>query len=155
MRGKLDFAESLRQRLALLRGLSASGAFQQLRERLVFTKGAARLMHELTSLGHITAIVSGGFLPVAEHVRQQLGCTLCFANVLEEDGKGCLTGAVAGDILDGSRKRDILLEVAAKHGIPRERVGQEMARWRDSRIPADLVCRWWRWGTAPTTFPCC
>lgn len=126
MRGNLDFAESLRQRLALLRGLSAPETFQQLREKLVFTKGATRLMHELTSLGHITAIVSGGFLPMAEHVRQQLGCTLCFAHVLGEDDEGRLTGAVVGDIIDGSRKRDILLELAAKHGIPRERVVQGM-----------------------------
>lgn len=122
MRGNLDFKESLSRRLALLKGISAQDSFQRVIEKLPLTAGVQSLAHELGKLGYITVIVSGGFLPIAEHVRRHLGFTLCFANVLEEDGEGRLTGLVVGDVIDGAKKREIMLAVASKHQIPIDKV---------------------------------
>ena len=122
MRGNLDFKESLSKRLALLEGISARDSLQDVLEKVPFTAGARSLAHELDRLGYITVIVSGGFLPIAEHVRRQLGFTLCFANVLEEDEQGRLTGRIVGDVIDGARKREVMLTVASEHRIPLDRV---------------------------------
>jgi phosphoserine phosphatase len=120
MNGELDFQQSLRRRLALLKGLPVS-VLEGIADRLPLTDGAERLIGTLSSVGYKTAILSGGFTFFGERLRRRLGIDYVHANVLEErDGK--LTGSVVGPIVDGERKAMLLREVAAKEGIRLEQV---------------------------------
>jgi len=120
MNGELDFQQSLRRRLALLKGLPVS-VLEGIADRLPLTDGAERLIGTLSSVGYKTAILSGGFTFFGERLRRRLGIDYVHANVLEErDGK--LTGNVVGPIVDGERKAMLLREVAAKEGIRLEQV---------------------------------
>jgi len=115
MRGELDFKESLRQRLALLKGLDVS-VMVGIAERLPLTDGAERLLTMLRRLGYKTAIISGGFTFFGEHLQKKLGVDHVFANELEiADGK--LTGGVVGEIVDGEKKAECLRELAARENI--------------------------------------
>lgn len=120
MRGELDFNESFRQRVALLKGLDAS-ALERVRERLKLTEGAERLITTLKALGYRTAILSGGFTWFGSHLQSTLGIDHVHANELEiEDGK--VTGRVVGQIVNGQRKAELLRELAAQEGISLEQV---------------------------------
>ena len=120
MRGELDFNESFRQRVALLKGLDAS-ALERVRERLKLTEGAERLITTLKALGYRTAILSGGFTWFGSHLQRTLGIDHVHANELEiEDGK--VTGRVVGQIVNGQRKAELLRELAAQEGISLEQV---------------------------------
>ncbi len=115
MLGELDFKESLRQRLALLKGLDVS-VMADIAERLPLTDGAERLLATLNSLGYKTAIISGGFTYFGEYLKEKLGVDYVFANELEvADGK--LTGEVIGDIVDGEKKAECLKTLAAQENI--------------------------------------
>ncbi|MEQ1916733.1 MAG: phosphoserine phosphatase SerB [Gallionella sp.] len=109
MRGELDFAESLRRRVALLKGLD-EGALQRVYdERLKLTAGAETMLAKLKEHGIKTLLVSGGFIYFTERLKQRLGLDYAHANTLEvKDGK--LTGKVLGDIVDAQAKADWLIK---------------------------------------------
>ncbi len=116
MRGDLDFAESLRARVALLEGLSAT-AIDEVRQALVLTPGARTLVRTLKRLDYLVAIVSGGFTQVTDHLARELGLDYALANTLEVvDGR--LTGRVTGPVVDRAGKADALRQLAAEAGIP-------------------------------------
>ncbi|AHF02991.1 phosphoserine phosphatase [Marichromatium purpuratum 984] len=120
MRGELDFQESFRRRMALLEGLDES-VLVGIAERLPITEGADRLIATLKRLGYKIAILSGGFTYFAEHLQRRFGVDYVYANQLEfRDGR--LTGEVAGEIVDGARKAELLRELAAREGIRLEQV---------------------------------
>jgi len=120
MRGEMDFSESLRRRVALLRGLDES-VLRRVAEGLQLTEGAERLVGTLRSLGYRTAILSGGFAYFGKRLQARLGIDYVYANELElVDGK--VTGKVAGAIVDGERKAALLREIADREGIDLEQV---------------------------------
>lgn len=120
MRGELDFKESFRRRVALLKGLDAA-AMQQVIAGIPLTEGAEKLITTLKTLGYKTAILSGGFTFMGQHLQQRLGIDYVYANELETaDGK--VTGNVVGAIVDGQRKADLLRDIAGKEGISLEQV---------------------------------
>lgn len=125
MRGEItDYKDSLRQRVALLRGVTIADMEQVYTERLRINPGAAELVRACKAAGLKVLLVSGGFTFFSERVRQTLGIDFTRANVLEvESGPNCgqLTGHMVdqpwGDICDGAEKRRTLLEVASLLGI--------------------------------------
>lgn len=118
MRGELDFNESFKKRVALLKGLDES-ALENVRDRLQLTEGAERLISTLKALGYRTAILSGGFTWFGRHLQQRLGIDHVHANELEiENGK--VTGRVIGQIVNGERKAELLRELVGKEGISLE-----------------------------------
>jgi phosphoserine phosphatase len=120
MRGEMDFQESLRRRLQLLKGLPES-ALVQVAERIPLTEGAERLVRNLKRFGYKVAIISGGFSYFAERLRQRLGIDYVYANELEIR-LGVLTGMVEGEIVDGPRKAQILKEIAEREDISLQQV---------------------------------
>jgi phosphoserine phosphatase len=125
MRGEIaDYKDSLRQRVALLRGVTIADMEQVYTERLRINPGAAELINACKAAGLKVLLVSGGFTFFSERVRERLGIDFTRANVLEvESGPNCgqLTGRMVdqpwGDICDGAEKRRTLLEVASLLGI--------------------------------------
>ena len=125
MRGEItDYKESLRQRVALLRGVTVAHMEQVLAERLQLNPGAEALVKACQAAGLKVLLVSGGFTYFTNHVRDRLGIDFTRSNVLEiESGPNCgqLTGRMVdqawGDICDGAEKRRTLLEVASLLGI--------------------------------------
>ena len=120
MQGELDFQQSFRARVALLKGLDAS-VLPRIAERLTITDGAERLISTLKSLGYKTAILSGGFQYFAEYLQQKLGIDEVHANILDVEN-GVVTGVVKGDIVDGARKALLLQQLSEKFGISTEQV---------------------------------
>jgi phosphoserine phosphatase len=118
MQGELDFQQSFRARVALLKGLDAT-VLPQIAERLTVTEGAERLISTLKSLGYKTAILSGGFQYFAEYLQEKLGIDEVHANILDVEN-GVVTGEVKGHIVDGARKAYLLTELAGKMGISPE-----------------------------------
>ncbi|MEE4301467.1 MAG: phosphoserine phosphatase SerB, partial [Pseudomonadales bacterium] len=120
MRGELDFAESFRERVALLEGLPES-ELESVAAALPLTEGAEQLVGQLRRLGYRTAILSGGFRYFAERIADRLGIDFVHANELEiEDG--VVTGRVSGAIVDGARKAALLQEIAAAERITLDQV---------------------------------
>ena len=115
MRGEIDFKESLRQRVASLKGLPES-VLHEISENLNLNEGADRLVATLGRLGFKTAILSGGFTYFGNYLSEKLGIDYVHANELEIVD-GVLTGRVLGDIVDGERKASLLREIAAAHGL--------------------------------------
>ncbi len=120
MNGELDFDQSLRRRLALLKGLKTD-VLQGIADSLPLTQGAERLIRTVQSLGYKTAILSGGFTYFGQHLQKLLGIDYVFANELEIVD-GALTGNVIGPIVNGQRKADLLKETAKKENIRLEQV---------------------------------
>lgn len=118
MQGELDFQQSFRARVALLKGLDAF-VLPKIAERLTITEGAERLISTLKALGYKTAILSGGFQYFAEYLQAKLGIDEVHANVLDVQD-GVVTGEVKGVIVDGARKAELLRELANKLGISLE-----------------------------------
>ncbi len=109
MRGEIDFETSLRQRVALLKGLDVSVLEQVFEQRLRLNPGAEVMLAGLKQRGIKTALVSGGFTFFTERLKQQLGLDYTLANVLEQqDGK--LTGEVQGQICGAQAKADFLVQ---------------------------------------------
>jgi len=113
MQGKLDFVQSLRKRVSRLEGLTTA-QMEAVKNRLELNPGALVLCRVLRKLGVKTAVVSGGFMPMALHIKQILGLDYAFANTLEmtPQGSAC-TGQVLGDIVDAKRKADLLKFIAS------------------------------------------
>ena len=118
MRGELDFDQSLRRRVASLKGLPES-VLPKVAARLELTEGAERLLANLHHFGYRTAILSGGFTYFGRHLQEKLGVHHVHANELEIiDGK--LTGNVVGEIINAQAKARLLEELAAEEGISRK-----------------------------------
>ncbi|PVZ87546.1 phosphoserine phosphatase SerB [Serratia sp. S1B] len=120
MQGELDFQQSFRARVALLKGLDAS-VLPKIAERLTITEGAERLISTLKLLGYRTAILSGGFQYFAEYLQKKLGIDEVHANILDVQD-GFVTGEVKGTIVDGARKAELLRRLADEMGISLEQV---------------------------------
>ncbi|EAR60220.1 phosphoserine phosphatase SerB [Neptuniibacter caesariensis] len=116
MRGEIDFNESFRRRMALLKGLDVS-VLDSIAERLPMTEGAEELVSNLKALGFKTAILSGGFNYFASHLQKKLGFDYVYANDLDIDENGKVTGEVKGTVVNGERKAELLREIAAKEGV--------------------------------------
>lgn len=118
MNGELDFAESLRARVAVLAGLPEE-VLDEVREHLVLTPGARTLIRTLQRLGFRCGIVSGGFTQITDPLAESLGLDFAAANTLEVvDGK--LTGGLVGEIVDRPGKARALARFADEYGIPLE-----------------------------------
>jgi len=115
MRGEIDFNESFRERVALLKGLDVS-VMQDIAEKLPITEGVGHMMQVLKTAGYKTAILSGGFTYFGEYLRRKFGFDYVYANELEVvDGK--LTGRYVGDIVDGRRKAELLKLIAQVENV--------------------------------------
>lgn len=116
MRGELDFAESLRERVAVLEGLPAS-VLDEVAAEIQLTPGARTTIRTLRRLGFHTGVVSGGFTQIIDQLVDDLGLDFSAANELEiVDGK--LTGRVIGEIVDRPGKAKALLRFAESYGVP-------------------------------------
>jgi phosphoserine phosphatase len=115
-----DYKDSLRQRVALLKGVSLASMEQVYQERLHLNPGAAELVAACKKAGLKVLLVSGGFTFFADRVRDRLDIDYTRANVLEVEG-GVLTGRMVdqpwGDICDGDEKRKMVLETCTRLGI--------------------------------------
>jgi phosphoserine phosphatase len=116
MRGELEFAAALRERVALLAGLDAS-VIDEVRAELRLAPGARTLIRTLRRLGYKCGIVSGGFTQFTDVLAADLGLDYATANTLEiADGK--LTGQVSGAVIDRAGKATALRDFAARSGVP-------------------------------------
>lgn len=111
MRGEIDFKESFKERVALLKGLDVS-VMQDIAEHLPITEGTGRLMKVLKTYGYKIAILSGGFTYFGEYLQRKFGIDYVYANELEIDENGKLTGRYVGEIVDGHRKAELLRLIA-------------------------------------------
>ncbi len=118
MAGKFDFKESFRQRAHLLKGMPVS-VLDDVTQAVQLNTGANRLLRALRHFGYKTAVISGGFQYVGEHLQTQLGIDYVYANNLVVE-HGVMTGEVSGDIIDAERKAILLREIAAREGIALE-----------------------------------
>ena len=119
MAGELDFAASLRERVALLKGLPVD-VIEKVRGQISLTPGARTLCRTLNTLGYRVCLVSGGFVEVIEPLAHELGIDRLRANRLAVNN-GVLTGEVDGPIVDRLGKRQALEEFAEEFGIPMRR----------------------------------
>jgi phosphoserine phosphatase len=120
MRGEIEFQESFRRRVALLRGLP-EWRVQELLDKIPLVEGAEQLIGTLKMLGYKTAILSGGFTFFARHLQQRLGIDYVFANELDViDGE--VSGEVRTEIVDGARKAELLRQIAQAEKISLEQV---------------------------------
>jgi phosphoserine phosphatase len=120
MQGEMDYDQSLRERVALLRGLPAR-VLHELAGNLPLTEGAETLLRVLKRLGYRTAVISGGFSVAAEALQKRLGIDFAWSNTLEIEG-GLLTGRVVGPIVNAQRKADLLEELARRENVPLDQV---------------------------------
>lgn len=115
MRGEIDFRESFRKRVALLKGLDES-VMQDIAEHLPMTEGVDRLMFVLKKYGYKIAILSGGFTYFGNYLKERFGLDYVYANELEiKNGK--LTGNYVGEIVDGPRKAALLRQIATNEQV--------------------------------------
>ena len=119
MRGEIDFATSLHERVAALAGLPES-VLPEVRDRVRLTPGARTLTRTLRRLGFTLALVSGGFAEIVRPIADDLGITHILANRLEVVD-GVLTGRVLGDVVDRAGKARALREFAAAEDLPMSR----------------------------------
>lgn len=115
MRGEIDFEQSLRQRVAKLKGVPAS-AIDEVYEQIQLNPGARTMVRTLRRLGYRFAIVSGGFSQITDRLADDLGIHFARANELEIVD-GVLTGGIVGDVVDRAGKASALREYADKIGI--------------------------------------
>jgi phosphoserine phosphatase len=123
MRGELDFAQALTERVALLEGLEGTVIQRCLDERIRPNPGAATLVRTMRSLGAETILVSGGFTAFVEPIARAVGFDRFKANVLSTRS-GRLTGSTERRIVDSRVKRDTLVEARQRLGLAR---GETMA----------------------------
>ncbi len=116
MHGEIDFAESLRQRVALLAGVRVS-VLDEVYDSLSYAPGARTVVRTLRRLGYRFGLVSGGFTYVIDQIAAELDVDFSAANVLELDD-GVLTGRLVGDLVDRAGKADALRRFAADARVP-------------------------------------
>jgi phosphoserine phosphatase len=115
MRGEIDFEQSLRARVALLKGLPVS-AISEVQDQILLTPGAKTLVSTLHTLGHTVAVVSGGFIDVIAPLLKELDIKYFKANSLGIEN-GVLTGEVIGPVIDRAAKAAALREFAVAQSI--------------------------------------
>jgi len=115
MAGEIDFKESFRQRVALLKGLKES-ELSRITKTLPLTEGASLVTSTLKGLGYKLGILSGGFTFVGDYLKELLGFDYVYANELVIRD-GVVTGEVKGEIIDGEKKACLLREIAEKEKI--------------------------------------
>ncbi|MBF0231633.1 MAG: phosphoserine phosphatase SerB [Desulfamplus sp.] len=115
MRGEMDFKESFRKRVALLKGLKAY-ELENLAQTLPLSEGVELVSKTLKDLGYKLGILSGGFTFVGNYLKQKLNFDYIYANELEISN-GEVTGEVTGEIIDGEKKAQLLREIARKENI--------------------------------------
>ena len=115
MRGELDFEQSLRQRVALLKGLPES-AIGEVQKEISLTDGARELVTTLHDRGHSVSLVSGGFLDIIEPMIKTMSIKYYKANKLEIVA-GVITGGLIGPIIDRAAKGQALKEFASASGV--------------------------------------
>ena len=121
MRGEIEYNESLRRRLALLKGLDESTLQRVYDERLQLSPGAETMLEKIRAAGIKTLLVSGGFTYMTDKLKPRIKLDYTHSNVLEiKNGK--LTGNVIGDIVNADVKRASLLNVAQELGISRAQI---------------------------------
>jgi phosphoserine phosphatase len=120
MRGEIEFQESFRRRVALLRGLKESRV-RELLDTIPLVEGAEQLIGTLKMLGYKTAILSGGFNFFAQHLQSRLGIDYVFANDLDIVD-GVVSGEVRKPIVDGARKAELLREIVRLENISLDQV---------------------------------
>jgi phosphoserine phosphatase len=118
MQGEIDFQESFRKRVALLKGLKLS-ELENLTLNLPLSEGAELVASTLKGLGYKLAILSGGFTFVGEYLKEKLGFDYVYANELDLIDEE-VTGEVCGEIIDGERKALLLKEIAERENITLE-----------------------------------
>ncbi len=120
MRGEIEFQESFRRRVALLRGLKEVKV-RELLDTIPLVEGAEQLIGTLKMLGYKTAILSGGFNFFAHHLQRRLGIDYVFANDLDIVD-GVVSGEVRTPIVDGARKAELLRQIAGQENISLDQV---------------------------------
>ncbi|HOS83990.1 MAG TPA: phosphoserine phosphatase SerB [Bacteroidales bacterium] len=120
MKGEIDFCESFKKRIALLKGIDEK-VLDEIARNLPITEGAGRLIKTLKRFGYKVAILSGGFTFFGRYLQTKLGVDYVFANELEIK-QGKLTGNYVGDIVDGAMKAELLKKLAFKEDIHLEQV---------------------------------
>jgi phosphoserine phosphatase len=120
MRGEIEFQESFRRRVALLRGLPEPRV-RDLLSTIPLVEGAEQLIGTLKMLGYKTAILSGGFNFFARHLQTCLGIDYVFANELDISD-GVVSGEVRTPIVDGARKAELLRQIAGQENISLDQV---------------------------------
>lgn len=121
MRGEIDFKESFTKRVSLLKGLDVS-VMQEIAEKMPMTEGVERLMFVLKKYGYKIAILSGGFTFFGEYLQRKFGIDYVYANELEVDDNGKLTGKYKGDVVDGKRKAELLRIISQVEKVDLEQV---------------------------------
>lgn len=116
MNGELDFAQSLQERVSLLKGLEIDPLYEAIKPRLQITKGVQELCKYLKAHGVKLAVLSGGFTPFAEYIKQTLDLDYARANNLETQN-GRLTGTTVGPVVDGSCKAQTLQLLCERYKI--------------------------------------
>ena len=121
MAGRIDFKESLSRRVALLQGVDIENQWKHIKETVKFTPGAVELFKNFFKKenGWVTAVISGGFLPIAEWVRDHLNLSFAYANALEVDlTTGLLTGNLLPNhpVIDSQAKERHLLDLIDRNG---------------------------------------
>ena len=120
MEGKLDFEQSLRDRVRLLEGLPIE-TLKEIRDNMKLTPGSEELVRMLKGMGFKLALISGGFTYFTDELKNKLGFDYAYANELViKNGK--ITGEVTGQIIDSKRKADIVQEIMKKEGLTKEEV---------------------------------
>ena len=118
MRGEIDFKESFRRRVALLKGIKQED-LAKISKDLPLTDGADLVIKTLKGLGYKLGILSGGFTFVGEYLKERLGFDYMYSNELDIKD-GVVTGKVVGDIVDGEKKAVLLRQIAQKENISLE-----------------------------------
>ena len=120
MRGKIDYAQSLRTRVSLLKGLTIR-SLEPLVKTLKLTKGSEELVSALKEMGFKIGLISGGFSYFTDILKKRLGFDYAFGNRLEIKNSR-LTGRIKGKIIDAQRKAQIMDEICRREGITRDEV---------------------------------
>jgi len=121
MRGAIEYNESLRRRVAVLKDLDEQALQRVYDERVRLTPGAEKLLSAAQQKGLRTLLVSGGFTYVTDRLKERLKLDFTRSNCLEISN-GKLTGQLVGDIVNADGKRDALIEVRDRLGIDRDRI---------------------------------
>ncbi|AET41213.1 phosphoserine phosphatase Ecym_7387 [Eremothecium cymbalariae DBVPG len=124
MNNEIDFAESLRERVALLKGIKVANLYQEISSKLKVTEGVRDFVQCLKAIGSKTAVLSGGFTPFANFIKDNLELDFAKANFLatetDSNGDTVLNGYTEGDIVDGECKARTLKALATELNIPIE-----------------------------------
>ena len=120
MNGNLDFQDSVRKRVSLLKGLTVD-QLKSLTKSIHLTPGTEDLISTLHFMGYKVGVISGGFSFFTDYLKERLGLDYVFANELEiVDNK--VTGKIKGDIIDAERKGDILVEITRLENITKDQI---------------------------------